>query len=340
MSYATVGYTPGSGENVAIDTIAGAAFQRLKVSYGAEGSATDVDTTNRFPVDVPDGLAVSGSVTSAAVLFTQDMLGYESITVHVISAGSGCTTTYETSDDNSTWVLTSGLISTALGNSGAATATGTAVMMCFPRRGRYFRARVSVYGSGTVSVVGTVSKMPMVPFLLGVTLNQPVIGPAAHDAAIASAPIRIGGRALNANYTAVATGDVADLVTTLVGALISKPYAIPEQDWSYAAAASGIVNTTTAVTFKTADATHRNYITAIQIMAEALGTATELAIRDGAGGTVLWRIKIGTGGLTNGLSVVFPNPLRGTAATLLEVVTLTASTTGAVYFNAQGYVAP
>lgn len=166
------------------------------------------------------------------------------------------------------------------------------------------------------------------------------IGAAAHDAAVSGAPVRVAARALTSNYTAVATGDTADLVATLVGALVQRPYSIPEHEWSYAAAASGIVNTTTAVTIKTADATHRHYITSIQIMAEALTNATEFAIRDGAGGTVLWRTKIGTGGLTTGLNVTFRNPLRGTAATLLEVVTLTASGAGAVYFNAQGYTAP
>jgi|GEM_PF-2242478 len=110
--------------------------------------------------------------------------------------------------------------------------------------------------------------------------------------------------------------------------------------WNYAAGASGIVNTTTAVTIKGASgAGLRNYITALQIDAEALGTATEVAIRDGAGGTVLWRMKIGTGGLLAGRSIVFPTPLKGTANTLLEIVTLTASGTGAVYANAQGFVA-
>jgi hypothetical protein len=74
-------------------------------------------------------------------------------------------------------------------------------------------------------------------------------------------------------------------------------------------------------------------------MAEALGAATELAIRDGAAGTVLWREKIGTPGVPQGVSINFQTPLRGTANTLLEVVTLTASGTGAVYFNAQGYAA-
>ena len=106
--------------------------------------------------------------------------------------------------------------------------------------------------------------------------------------------------------------------------------------WSYAAAAAGILNSTTAVTIKAAVAGQVASVRSLQIMAEALGAATELAIRDGAAGTVLWRTKIGTGGLTAGLAITFASPLRGTAGNLLEVVTLTASVTGAVYVNAQG----
>lgn len=116
-------------------------------------------------------------------------------------------------------------------------------------------------------------------------------------------------------------------------------YTTPTANWSYAAAANGIENTTTAVTFKAAaGASKKNYITSIQVVAEAHNTATELAIRDGAGGTVLWRIPITTAGIPTGLVFHFPTPIAGTANTLLEVVTLTASVTGAVYFNAQGYV--
>jgi hypothetical protein len=35
--------------------------------------------------------------------------------------------------------------------------------------------------------------------------------------------------------------------------------------------------------------------------------------RDRAGGTVLWRIKIDTGGLTGGPSVHFPTPFKSSA---------------------------
>lgn len=120
-----------------------------------------------------------------------------------------------------------------------------------------------------------------------------------------------------------------------VGAIV-----IPPAGWGYAAAAGGITNTTTAVTIKAAaGAGIRNYISSIQISADALGAATELAIRDGAGGPVLWRTKLQTSAL-DPTTFVFPIPIGGTAATLLEVVTLTASVTGSVYVDVQGFAGP
>lgn len=120
---------------------------------------------------------------------------------------------------------------------------------------------------------------------------------------------------------------------------VSRPYALPASDWNYAAATGGIVNTTTAVTIKAAaGASVRNYITSIQVQTATLGGATELAIRDGAAGTVLWRTQLQTTAMPL-VTIVFPTPLKSTANTLLEVVTLTA-VTGGVFVNAQGYTAP
>jgi hypothetical protein len=108
--------------------------------------------------------------------------------------------------------------------------------------------------------------------------------------------------------------------------------------WSYAAATSGIAATTTAVTIKAAAGTGlRNYIDSIQIDHDTLGNATEFAIRDGAGGTVLWRGKLKTTAMPL-TSINFDTPLRGSTNTLLEVVTLT-SATGGVFVNVQGHVA-
>lgn len=118
---------------------------------------------------------------------------------------------------------------------------------------------------------------------------------------------------------------------------MSQP--LKSADWSYAAAASGIVNSNAAVSIRAAQTGKKNFVVSVQLMAEALGTATEVAIRDGAGGTVLWRVKISTSGLLQGTSYYFDPPIQGSTGNLLEVLTLTASGTGAVYFNAQGYTA-
>lgn len=145
---------------------------------------------------------------------------------------------------------------------------------------------------------------------------------------------------LSSNPTTGVSTRQQQIIGTLIGVPIVRPYSIPESDWLYSAAAGGILNTTTAVTIKTASgAGTRNYITSIQVMSEALTNATELAIRDGAGGTVIWRIKIGTSGLPFS-QFDFASPLRPSVNSLLEIVTLTASGAGAVYFNAQGYTAP
>ena len=120
----------------------------------------------------------------------------------------------------------------------------------------------------------------------------------------------------------------------------TQPVTISRQTdgWNFAPASGGIVNTTNAVTIKTAGAGGvRNYITDLQINTATLGAATELAIRDGAGGTVLWRCQLQTTAMPP-MAINFQSPLVGSPNTLLEIVTLTA-VTGGVFVNAEGYAA-
>lgn len=44
-----VGYTPGTGATIAADEIGGVLHQRVKVSIGADGQATDLSTSNPMP---------------------------------------------------------------------------------------------------------------------------------------------------------------------------------------------------------------------------------------------------------------------------------------------------
>ncbi len=236
------------------------------------------------------------------------------------------------------------LRATAVPVSGTVTATGPLTDTQLRATAVPVSGTVSATVSGTVTATGPLTDTQLrataVPVSGTVTANAgtgtfATGGPAAHDAAISGNPVRIAGRALNANYTAVATGDVADLVTTLVGALVNKPFAIPELDWSYAAAAGGITNTTDVAVRAAQGAGIRNYVTAIQLR-NTNTTSTEFVIKDGAS-TVLWRTQL-PANMAGSMEVVFPTPLRGTAATAVNVACI--ANAAAVYACLQGYSAP
>lgn len=158
-------------------------------------------------------------------------------------------------------------------------------------------------------------------------------GSAAHDAAISGNPVRIGGRAVSANYTAVATGDVADLITTLVGALVQKPYSIPEGDWTYAGPAAGLTTGSDQAIQAAAGAGLRRYVTNLSIQNNS-ATATLFELKDGT--TVIWRCQC-TANMPI-IDVQFPTPLRTAANAALNAQAVTAASV--VIVNMQGYTAP
>lgn len=55
MTHTVVSITPGSGEDVAVDDIAGVNFQRVKLVHGAEGVADNVSEAAPLPVDASFG---------------------------------------------------------------------------------------------------------------------------------------------------------------------------------------------------------------------------------------------------------------------------------------------
>lgn len=162
-----------------------------------------------------------------------------------------------------------------------------------------------------------------------------VQGEVAHDAAISGNPVRLAGRGITADYTAVATGDTADLITTVLGKQVVVLGAIPDNTWSYAAAAGGLV-TTTGVTVKAAGAAGvRNYVKSIQVINSHQTTSTEIVVRDGAAGTVIHRGWAQAAG--GGYTATFDPPLRGSTATLVEIAEVTTTGTAGVLVSLQGY---
>lgn len=165
------------------------------------------------------------------------------------------------------------------------------------------------------------------------TSSLSIQGPVAHDGAISGNPLRIAGRGISSAYTTVASGDVTDLITTLQGVLITKPFQIPELEWSYAAASGGVVNTTDVVLAAAAGAGLRRYITSLQLK-NINAVATEVVLKDGA--TVIWRGHV-SASMTSSEEIVFSNPLKTSANAALNFACIT--TAAQVYVNAQGHTA-
>ena len=165
------------------------------------------------------------------------------------------------------------------------------------------------------------------------TVTANVAGQAAHDAVITGNPVRMAARALTAAYASVATGDVADLVSTLQGVLVTRPWQIPELEWSYVAASGGVINTTDVVIAAAAGAALRRYICSMQLSNNS-AVATEVVLKDGA--TIIWRGHLPANAPMS--EIIFENPLKTTANTALNFACIT--TGAAVYVNAQGFTAP
>ncbi len=283
--------------------------------------------------------AISGpySVTSATDVHIWDMKGYAALDVQITSAGTSNQMIFETSNDGTNWTTAGAYEVGGDGNPTNVGFTATANRIYdVPRRGRYTKLRVTSYNSGTVTVIASYKTTQA--YMMG---SSAVRGTQQSGQGLSSTNLfGLAAYSLTANPSALGNGQAARVMATSLGQIVVRPYSLPEETWFYAAATGGIENTTTAVTIKAAAAAGiRNYLTGLEISTEALTNATILAVRDGAGGTVLWRGRIGTSGLPL-VPVKFDPPLRGSPATLMEVVTLTASGAGKVYVNARGFQAP
>jgi len=185
-------------------------------------------------------------------------------------------------------------------------------------------------GAGSITVDGTVA----VSSLPASTNTLEVVGDAAHDAAVAGNPVRIAGRAVSADYTSVATGDTADLITTLGGKLVTHPYAIPE---NYVSGATSDMTATTATSvIAAAGAGLRNYITHILVQCSHATVGTWVNITDGSGGSTLYTVYAAAAG--GGASITLPCPIKTTANTALYCANVTTGSNTRV--SASGYKAP
>lgn len=315
---------------------------------GTDGDLSPLlmDEVGRLKVaNYPGGQpAATGAITASGQTVVADVTRASNIMVYVTGTFAGHNCTFEGSIDGTNWFGVQAVRSNAntieltTGVLGAAPAYAWEISVNGLTN---FRVRATAHTSGTANWRIQPAPFATEPIPAAqVSATQPVsgtvtatgvAGAAAHDAAISGNPVRLAGRALTANYAAVATGDVADLVTTLVGALVVKPFSIPDLDWQFAAT---VITTTTDVVIRAATAGVRHYVTSFQFV-NTNATATEVVIKDGAS-TVIWRGWAGASMVTM-VDIEMSTPLRGSVNTALNVQAITTGCN--LYFSAQGYSA-
>jgi hypothetical protein len=321
----------------------------VPVTIATETASGNITTQNL----VPNGAATANSAVELI------LNGMQGLSIQVTGTYTGALSVQLT-NDNSRWETTTQTsIVNALSGVPAATIASASVGLFETRVGGFLRARVTGLApmTGTATVTLRATTNPGVVAVLNPTAAAMTVtasiaatqtlatvttltgGAAAEDAATTSSPHIVGGVVRTATSpTTLVAGDAARATMTSSGAIVTLTGAVPEITFNYPAAASGIVNTTTAVQVRAAQAASiRTYVRSMQVQTATLGAATELVLRDGAAGTVMFRTQLQTTAMPL-TTITFDPPLRGTAATLLEVATLTA-VTGGVFVNVQGYSA-
>ncbi len=252
---------------------------------------------------------------------------YNTISVQAVSVGTTGVVTPEVSNDGTNWV---GVTMFTLAGA-TATTFNAAGLWLVPIGFRHFRLRLSTATTGGTTTISTcLFDHTNIPWIASqpVTLAAgTILGNTAIDAAFPN-PVGVGARAANANPAAMsANGDLVGLLSTMIGAQIQKPYAIPEATWN---ANLSLTTTTAQALAGAAGAGIKRYITALQAI--NTGTALDLILLDGV--TERWRLTLPQ---NVPVSIQFPTELLTTANTALNA---NLSAAGTVRVNAQGYTAP
>ena len=176
-----------------------------------------------------------------------------------------------------------------------------------PSQGLGNGLQTSITGTPAVTLSGTANS---------------VQGAAAHSAAAAGNPVRIGGKGISAIDTTIATGDTSDLITDLSGRLINNPDGcIPELAWKFVSAGTAFSATSDTAAAAAAGATVRRRALWGRFR-NTSATAGYLILKDGS--TEIDRIPM-PASMTNAIEYKFGPNVRTSANAAFNVACSVAS---------------
>lgn len=259
------------GDTVATDDIAGIKHQRVKVEYGADGSATDVSPTTPLPVGFNASTATTAVIMQNAVAITANgtsltTTGYGTATLHI---GGTFTATVNFEVFNNVTSLWNSISATQIGNASiSTTATAPGIYRITCTGVDTLRARVTWTSGTSITINGSctnavnaskIIQLAASTAVIGTTLIQDGSGNAIVTSTTdpsAAARGLIVRLAPNANVVGKVSIDQTTPGTTNLVALISSNLSVT----ATAAAGTAVTITLPAV------AGQFHYITGIKIM--------------------------------------------------------------------------
>lgn len=304
----------GSGGGLKVDGSGTA----LPVSqFGAPWVVQEPDANALAVSPVASGVG-NASVTSATTIFSVDTSGYNGISVQITSAGTTCTVTYEGSNDNATW-NTVPFISSVV-NSAGSTTSNSLIGGNIPCLYRFMRARVSTYGSGTVTAYYAMRRT-YVANVFGVTALS--VG-GQTDATAGPTALAVNSFGLLWNGTSWdrhrSNADAAASLVTLSAQAAGTVNSADQVNYNGRGVIVG-VNLTVATT-----ATVTVHIQGKDV---ASGTYYDLLVSTGIVTAGFTQMTVYPGGLTTA-NVATPQPLPRTWRVQVVVVGVSAAVTGTV----------
>lgn len=316
------------------------------------GYPMGLSTSPRGGLMPADNEAITARLDRLGAIIQVETTGYNSVSLQLVPgpvAFSG-TITFQVSNDGTTW--NSVLAWPVAGAAAPVNSTTASGHWLIPGIGRFFRAQITAYTSGIAVAVAVLRNQnaflpqssPTIAANSSVNVAQiggtatvtagvagmlAVGGNIAEDTAATSNPIICGGVARTAlPASTVIAGDAIRQTFSVSGQLVTKENAPADLDFFV----NATVTTATQTQLRAAQATGvRSNLTAVTYQ-NTNATATTLTIQDGATTLVTFSVPAS---MTEPRQLMFPTPLRGTAATALNY---TAGTTGAnVLLNVTGF---
>ncbi|QDP53221.1 MAG: hypothetical protein GOVbin7744_24 [Prokaryotic dsDNA virus sp.] len=313
--------TAGTGTTIATDEIGGAHYQRVKVTYGADGSTTDVSDSNPLPID---DAGSSLTVDNAALTELAGAINSSKVDIN-ISSGS------IPAGSNTIGVVDLG-------------STDNAVLDDIASKAGSIKTAVEVLDNaitGSEMQCDVVAALPAGDNNIGnvdiaSSVNLEVVGDVAHDAAAAGNPVQMGVRATSSveGLTQVANADASFVASDLNGCIVTRPYTTLEEIITERVSNTN-GNSTAFSSFGAAGSGIHNYITTISIY-NSSSTDGYVDFRDGTGGSVIFTAPAPQ---TGGSVITFPVPLKFAANTAVAFDPSAAISTiyiSLVGFSAQG----